>query len=85
MNAGTLRGKVAATLGTVIDCYMTDEFPALRHSTRTTNKSLIDLHIRPRWQEGRLADVTAIAVEQWLDKVPFGAASKVRARNMVTW
>jgi integrase len=32
----------------------------------------------------RLADVTAIAVKQWMDKLPFGAASKVRARNMVS-
>ncbi|MGA2674175.1 MAG: tyrosine-type recombinase/integrase [Terracidiphilus sp.] len=84
LNAGTLGGKVAATLGTVIDRYMTEEFPALRHSTQTTNKSLIDLHIRPKWQDVRLSDVTAIAVKQWMEKLPFGAASKVRARNMVS-
>ena len=35
LNAGTLGGKVAATLGTIIDRYMTEEFPALRHSTPT--------------------------------------------------
>ena len=63
---------------------MTEEFPALRHSTQTTNKSLIDLHIRPKWQDVRLADVTAMAVKQWMEKLPFGAASKVRARNMVS-
>jgi integrase len=84
LNAGTLGGKVAATLGTVIDRYMREEFPALRHSTQTTNRSLIDLHIRPRWQDVRLADVTAMAVKHWIDKLPFGAASKVRARNMVS-
>jgi integrase len=84
LNAGTLGGKVAATLGTIIDRYMTEEFPALRHSTQTTNKSLIDLHVRPKWEEVRLADVTAIAVKQWLDKLPFGAASKVRTRNMIS-
>jgi integrase len=84
LNAGTLGGKVAATLGTIINRYMKEEFPALRHSTQTTNKSLIDLHIRPKWQDVRLADVTAIAVKQWLDTLPFGAASKVRARNMLS-
>jgi hypothetical protein len=51
LNAGTLGGKVAATLGTIIDRYMTDEFPALRHSTQTTIKSLINLHIKPKWQD----------------------------------
>ncbi len=84
LNAGTLGGKLAATLGTIIDRYMAEDFLTLRHSTQTTNKSLIDLHIRPRWEHVRLADVTAIAVKQWLDTLPFGAASKARTRNMVS-
>jgi len=84
LNTGTLGGKVAATLSVVIDRYMAEEFPQLRRSTQTTNRSLIDLHIRPKSQDTRLADVTALAVKQWLDKLPFGAASKVRARNIVS-
>ncbi|HEY4378963.1 MAG TPA: tyrosine-type recombinase/integrase [Acidobacteriaceae bacterium] len=84
LNAGTLGGKVAATLGTIIDRYMREEFPTLRHSTQTTNKSLIDLHIKPRWADVRLADVTAMSVKQWVDKLPFGAASKARTRNMMS-
>jgi hypothetical protein len=62
---------------------MAEDFVALRDSTQTTNKSLIDLHIRPRWEHVRLADVNALPVKQWLDKLPFGAASKARARSMV--
>jgi len=84
LNAGTLGGKVGATLGTIIDRYMAEDFLTLRHSTQTTNKSLIDLHIRPKWEDVRLADVSAMAVKQWLDKLPFGAASKARARNMLS-
>ena len=84
LNSGTLGGKVDATLGTIIDRYMREEFPALRHSTQTTNKSLIDLHIRPRWEDVRLADVTAMEVKRWLEKLPFGAASKARTRNAVS-
>jgi integrase len=84
LNAGTLAGKVNATLGAIIDRYMLEEFTALRHSTQTTNKSLIDLHIKPKWQDVRLADVTAISVKQWLDGLKFGAASKARARNMIS-
>jgi hypothetical protein len=68
--------KLAATLGTIIDRYMAEDFVALRDSTQTTNKSLIDLHIRPRWEHVRLGDVNALAVKQWLDKLPFGAAIK---------
>lgn len=84
LNAGTLGGKVGATLGTIIDRYMREDFPTLRHSTQTTNRSLIDLHIRPKWQNARLADVTALEVKRWLDSLPFGAASKARTRNMVS-
>ncbi|WP_263352700.1 N-terminal phage integrase SAM-like domain-containing protein [Acidicapsa acidisoli] len=84
LNSGTLAGKVAATLGTVIDRYMREDFTTLRHSTQTTNTSLIDLHIRPKWEDVRLADITALGVKTWLDKLPFGAASKARTRNMVS-
>jgi integrase len=84
LNAGTLGGKVAATLGTIIDRYEKEELPLLRHSTQTTNRSLIDLHIKPKWGDVRLADVTALAVKAWVEKLPFGAASKARARNMVS-
>jgi integrase len=84
LNSGTLAGKVAATLGTIIDRYMREDFTTLRHSTQTTNKSLIDLHIRPKWEDVRLADISALGVKTWLDKLPFGAASKARTRNMVS-
>jgi integrase len=75
LNAGTLGGKLAA---------MAEDFLTLRHSTQTTNKSLINLHIKPRWEHVRLADVTAMVVKQRLDRLPFGAASKARTRNMVS-
>jgi integrase len=84
LNSGTLAGRIGATLGMVIDRYMIEEFPSLRHSTQTTNKSLIDLHIKPRWQDVKLADVTAMGVKKWLDGLPFGAASKARTRNMLS-
>ncbi len=84
LNAGTLGGKVAATLGNIVDCYLVAEFPVLRHSTQTALRSLIDLHLKPKWQDMRLADVAAIAVKQWMEKLPFGAGSKVRARNRMS-
>ena len=84
LNAGTLAGKVGATLGTVIDRYMKEEFPILRHSTQTTNRSLIELHIRPKWADVRLSEVTPLAVKTWLGGLPFGAASQARARNMIS-
>jgi len=84
INAGTMAAKVGATLGTVIDRYMLEEFPSLRHSTQTTNQSLLELHIKPRWGDVKLSNVTAMAVKKWLDTLPFGAASKTRTRNMIS-
>ena len=52
LNSETLGGKVTATMDTVIDHYMKDDedgFLSLAHSTQTTNKSLIDLYIRPKF------------------------------------
>jgi hypothetical protein len=42
---------------------MAEDFLTLRHSTQTTNKSLINLHIMPMWEHVRLADVTAMAIK----------------------
>lgn len=84
LNADTLGGKVAATMGTIMDRYKREELPLLRHSTQTTNRSLIDLHLKPKWQDVALRDVTAIAVKTWVDSLPFGAASKARTRNTLS-
>ena len=45
LNADTLGGKANVTFGMVIDRYLKEEFPSLRHSTQTTIKSLLELHI----------------------------------------
>lgn len=59
LNAGTSGGKLAATLGTIIERYMAEDFLTHRHSTQTAKKSLINLHVKPRWEHVRLADVSA--------------------------
>jgi hypothetical protein len=84
LNADTLAGKVNVTLGIVLDRYLKEELPKLRHSTQIINKSLLELHIRPKWGEYRLPDIKAMEVRRWLDSLPFGAASKVRARNTIS-
>jgi integrase len=84
LNADTLAGKVNVTFGMIIDRYLKEELPTLRHSTQTTNKSLLELHIRPKWGEYRLPEIRALEVKKWLDTLPFGAASKVRTRNTIS-
>ena len=75
LKAGTLGGKLAATLGTIVERYMAEAFLTLRRSTQTTNKSLINLYIKPKWEHVWLAELSAMAVKKWLDKLHFGAAS----------
>jgi len=84
LNANTLAGRVNMTFGALIDRYLADELPTLKHSTQNTNRSLLNLHIRPRWSEHRLTDIKPLAVKTWIDGLPFGAASKVRARNIIS-
>jgi integrase len=84
LNANTLAGKVAYTFGQLIDRYLKEELPTLAWSTQCTNRSLLETHIRPRWGDTRLTDVKALAVKQWIDKLPFGASSKARSRNIIS-
>ena len=89
LNSDTLSGKINATMTTIIDRYYAEEFPSLRPSTQSTNRSLIDLHIRPKFGNVRPSDVSAILVKNWLeknwlDKCEFGAAQKARARNILS-
>ena len=85
MNANTLVGKISFTFGQLIEKYLKEELPTLAWSTQQTNRSLIELHIRPKWGDTRLADMKPLAVKNWLEReVPFGPASKARARNIIS-
>ena len=84
LNANTLAGRAGVTFGQVIDRYLIEELPRLKHSTQMTNRSLIELHVRPKWGEHRPVDIEALEVKQWLDSLSVGAASKARARNMIS-
>ena len=84
LNANTLAGKVNYTFGQLIDKYLKEELPQLAWSTQCTNRSLLALHLRPRWEDTRLMDIKPLAVKNWIDKLPFGAASKARARNLIS-
>ncbi len=84
LNSDTAAGQLSATMGTVMDKYLSQELPKLRHSTQCTNRSLIDLHIRPRWKKVRPSNVEAGDVVEWLETLKMGAASRARARNLIS-
>jgi integrase len=84
LNANTLAGRAGVTFSQVIDRYLTEGLPRLKHSTQMANRSLIELHVRPKWGEHRPVDIEASEVKQWLDSLSVGAASKARARNTIS-
>jgi integrase len=84
LNNNTLAGRAEMTFGKLIDRYLKEKLPELKHSTQMTNASLIELHIRPKWQDYRLQAIEAYDVERWIMSLPFGPASKVRARNTIS-
>jgi hypothetical protein len=84
LNVNNLAGRAGITFGQVIDRYLEEELPRLKHSTQLMNRSLIELYIRPQWEEHRPADIEAFEVKQWLDSLPFGVASKARSRNTIS-
>ena len=85
INANTLAGKIHYTFGQLIDRYETEELPTLARSTQGTNRSLLELHIRPKWCDTPLREMRALPVKNWIDReLTFGAASKARAKNLIS-
>ena len=52
-------------------------------ATVESHESYLTLHILPRWGEQRLSEVKTVAVEQWLDNMPFAPATKTKIRNIM--
>lgn len=85
INANTLAGKIHYTFGQLIDRYEMEELPTLAWSTQGTNRSLLELHIRPKSSDTSLREMRALPVRNWIDhELTFGAASKTRAKNLIS-
>jgi hypothetical protein len=48
---------VAVTLGDVIKRYEEDVLPGLAKSTRGTDRSMLDVHIKPKWGKTLVTEV----------------------------
>jgi excisionase family DNA binding protein len=59
------RPRLAVTFGGVIDRYIREELPVLRHSTQGPYLTIIERHIRPRWGEVPLEPFNGLAVQEW--------------------
>lgn len=60
LDANSLTGRACATFGQVINRYLRKELARLRHSTRITDTSLLELHVRPKWSNHWPSDIEAL-------------------------
>ncbi len=61
--------------------YMEEYLPKLSKSTCDTDRSMISVHILPRWKNTKLVNVRPADVETWIESLPLSAASRGRARR----
>lgn len=53
-------------------------------ATVEAHESYLTLHILPKWGEHKLSEVKTVAVEMWLDRMPFAPATKTKIRNIMS-
>jgi integrase len=83
INAETATGLIAPpTFGSVITRYEQEEMPE-RHSTKTSYKSNIDNHIRPRWSDTPVDVFKAMAVEDWLKTLQLAPKTRANIRSLM--
>jgi len=72
------------TLEQVIGHYETKELFRKAYSTREAYQDYINRWIKPRWGKCRLAEVKAVAVEEWLASLPLAEGTKAKIRNIMS-
>jgi integrase len=71
------------TFGHLLDRYIAEELPFLRHSTGEAYGSYIENHIRSRWGDCGLLELRPYPVEQWLKSLPLAGKSKGQIINIM--
>src|SRR5712692_5688972 len=82
VNPENPKGQVV-TFGGLLDRYVTEELPYLRHSTGESYASYIKNHVKPRWGTLPIAAVKPYAVERWLGSLDLAGKSKGQIHNVM--
>lgn len=76
------------TVGQLISHYeqteLADDGPRKSPATRKVYKQFLHSYIRPEWSERSLRDVRPVAVERWLDSLPYAPATRAKIRNLLS-
>ncbi len=73
----------ASTMAALIARYEKEELPA-RYSTRVPYQSYLDNYVRPRWGDVRIANIRAMAVEDWLKGLKLAPKSRGHVRALMS-
>ena len=82
--------SVPATVQQLIDHYKLKELPEENepglksYSTKEAYRHYIKNWIEPKWGPFRINDVKAVAVEDWLSKIPRSRGTKAKIRNIMS-
>jgi hypothetical protein len=79
----TLGPVTASSVGALIARYEREELPA-RYSTRVSYQSYLDNYIRPRWADTPMANVRAMAVEDWLQHLKLAPKTRGHIRSLMS-
>lgn len=75
--------RYPVTFGAVLERYMAEELPELRHSTGQSCRSYIRNYLTPKWGIYPIGDIRSLAVEQWLKSLKLAGKSKGHIRNIM--
>jgi integrase len=84
INATVSAAPVSNTVAELIAHYKEAELDSGRHTTRVQQvyRHNLDDLIAPEWGSYRLQDVKPIAVERWLDRLPYAPATKTKVKGV---
>ena len=71
------------TFGGLLQRYVAEELPHLRHSTGQSYKCYIENHVKPRWGSHPIAAVKPYAVERWLESLCLAGKTKGQIHNVM--
>lgn len=75
--------RTTVTVNMLVDRYLAEELPELRHSTSDAVRSYLKNHIRPKWGDTLIEKVTPLAVERWLKDLPFAPKTKQHLHHLL--
>lgn len=82
INSEDSRGTTV-TVNALVNRYLEEELPELRHSTADAYRSYLNNHIRARWGNRSIEKIKPLAVELWLKELNLAPKTKGHLQNLL--